>query len=280
LGKVHGPKEQWSVCAILEFLLLIARDVESTMQSSEGNSDPTGEALKRALSRAAGKNATDPARERFERIEALRIRLSQDHNILGITDFGAGTRDSKRTEAEMNAGVKRTAAVSQAVLASCPERWGLFLFHLIREVKPERCLELGTCLGISAAYQALALEMNGRGHLYTLEGAPELAAMATTNLRELNMARTTVIPGRFRGSLEVVLAAHGPFDYAFIDGHHDEKATVEYFELILPQLSAGAILLFDDITWSAGMARAWRTIREHPRISYSSDLTSMGIVRI
>jgi predicted O-methyltransferase YrrM len=262
----------------LGILQLMARDIRSVAQSGEGNSDPTGEALKRALSRAA--SATDPARGRIESIEAMRIRLSLDHRILEIIDFGAGTPESNWTEAEMNAGVKRTAMVSQAVLASCPERWGLFLFHLIREVKPERCLELGTGLGVSAAYQALALEMNGRGHLYTLEGALELAAMAVTNLRELDLARATVIPGRFRGNLEKVLEAHGLFDYAFIDGHHDEKATVEYFELILPRLSAGAILVFDDIAWSAGMARAWRTIREHPRISYSSDLTSTGIVRI
>jgi len=264
----------------LEVLELMARGVKSTVRSSEENSDPTDEALKRALSRTAGKNATDPARGRVERIEAMRTRLSQDHSILEITDFGAGTPEPKWTGAEMNAGIKRTATVSQAVLASCPERWGLFLFHLIREVKPERCLELGTCLGVSAAYQALALEMNDRGHLYTLEGAPELAAMAATNLRALDIARATVVPGRFRDSLETVLEANELFDYVFIDGHHDEKATVEYFELIRPRLSVGALLVFDDIAWSAGMTRAWRTIREHPRISYSSDLISMGIVRI
>jgi predicted O-methyltransferase YrrM len=267
------------VCAISKFCKLTARDVKSIVRSSEGNLDPTGETLKRALSRAATKNATDP-RGRMERIEAMRIRLSQDHSTYEITDLDARTPESKWTDVEMNKGVKRTATVSRAVLASCPERWGLFLFHLIREVKPERCLELGTCLGVSAAYQALALEINGHGHLYTLEGLPELAAMAATNLRELDMARATVIPGRFRGSLEKVLEVNGLFNYAYIDGHHDEKATVEYFELILPRLSAGAILVFDDITWSAGMARAWRTIRDHPHVSYSSDLTSRGIVRI
>jgi len=104
--------------------------------------------------------------------------------------------------------------------------------------------------------------------------------MAATNLRALDIARATVVPGRFRDSLETVLEANELFDYVFIDGHHDEKATVEYFELIRPRLSVGALLVFDDIAWSAGMTRAWRTIREHPRISYSSDLISMGIVRI
>jgi predicted O-methyltransferase YrrM len=43
-------------------------------------------------------------------------------------------------------------------------------------------------------------------------------------------------------------------DFAFIDGHHDERATVAYFQQMKPSLSPGAVVLFYDIKWSSGMA--------------------------
>ncbi len=46
---------------------------------------------------------------------------------------------------------------------------GEFLYGLVRVTKPERILETGTNLGISAAFMALGLEQNGSGYLTTIE---------------------------------------------------------------------------------------------------------------
>ena len=89
---------------------------------------------------------------------------------------------------------------------------------------------MGTAVGISAAYQAAALALNGRGTFTTLEGAEPLADI-----------------GRFEDTLDAVLERRRPVDYVFVDGRHDRQATLAYFEQTIPFLAETAFLIFDDI---------------------------------
>ena len=162
-------------------------------------------------------------------------------------------------------------------VASKPYRSALLLFKLVRAYRPERCLELGTCLGISAAYQTAALELNGAGRLVTLEGDGARADLARTHLKDLGFERFQVVTGRFQDTLDDVLEMHSPVDFAFIDGHHEERATVSYFEAIRPRLSDGAVVVLDDISWSAGMKRAWDVVRHHPNVKAAVDLYGVGL---
>jgi len=151
------------------------------------------------------------------------------------------------------------------------------LFKFIREFRPSVCLELGTCLGISASYHAAALELNNHGKIVTLEGSESLASLARENFERLGLKRVTVVVGRFQDTLEEVLRRQAPIDFVFIDGHHDEHATLAYFEKIFPFLSEDAVLVLDDISWSNGMKRAWKTIVSNKRINISVDLFNVGV---
>ncbi len=165
--------------------------------------------------------------------------------------------------------------------SSMPYRWALLLLKLVRTLQPSTCLELGTCVGISAAYQAVALELNQRGRLITLDGAAPLAHIAHQNLDLLGLTqRLTVKVGRFSDTLGSVLREHSPVDLVFIDGHHDRQATLDYFEQIYPHLSPSAVLLCDDIHWSPGMLQAWQTISGDRRHILSIDLQQIGICRV
>ena len=42
---------------------------------------------------------------------------------------------------------------------------GSILFRLIRNLEPSSCVELGSCVGISASYQAGALSLNKKGQI-------------------------------------------------------------------------------------------------------------------
>ncbi len=161
--------------------------------------------------------------------------------------------------------------------ASKTPRWSLLLFEIVRACRPARCLELGTCLGISAAYQAAALQLNGRGSLLSLEGSEPRARLAQENLSKLALDNATVVTGRFQDVLPEVLEEHAPFDHVFIDGHHQEDATLAYFDQIAPCLSPGAIVVLDDIGWSAGMQRAWQAVRARRGVSASIDLFLVGV---
>lgn len=94
---------------------------------------------------------------------------------------------------------------------SVNRRLALILYGLVREFMPRHAVEMGSSVGISGSYQATALRHAGAGRLLVLEGTPDLAAVASETHAELG--------------LDVE-----------IDGHHDGRATVEYFEQILPTL--------------------------------------------
>ena len=74
-----------------------------------------------------------------------------------------------------------------------------------------------------------------------------------------------------------MIAQAAPVDYAFIDGHHDEQATLDYFEQLLPHLAPRALLVFDDVDWSDGMKRAWQKIQADPRVAISIETRTLGL---
>ena len=87
-----------------------------------------------------------------------------------------------------------------------------------------------------------------------------------------------VVADRFQDVLDKVLNESRPVDFAFIDGHHDENATMRYFDQLIPFLAnQGVVLVFDDISWSPGMKKAWKKIKVDERVKFSVDLRKVGI---
>ncbi len=202
--------------------------------------------------------------------------LGLDSSIATI-DYGAGKRGSNRAREDMIEGIRATARVADICGASASAFWATVLFELIRKLQPSSCVELGSCVGISASYQAAALRVNGKGSLQTIEGSPEIARIAQETIHSLNMTNASVVVGVFHETLRGVLESSKPIDFFFNDGHHDHDATIEYFQEALPSLSNDAVVVFDDIHWSRGMTKAWREIQDHERVFASIDLQRMGI---
>lgn len=239
---------------------------------------PAGSRVASALQRALDGPADRAQKNWFDKIETLRTTLESDSTSLSITDYGAGSSHDDRSEEQMEEGVIVHKTVSDMCRASKPSFWASILFELIREYQPDSGLELGTCLGISAAYQTSAMELNGSGSFLTLEGADSLAAVSAANLKQLGLDhRVSVLTGRFSDTLASAIEQMEPIGYAFIDGHHDEHATVEYFEQLLPHLAEQSVLVFDDTSWTEGMKRAWQTITAHDSVGLAVDLGALGI---
>lgn len=214
----------------------------------------------------------------IDQIESLRQELNNSTTEISIVDYGAGLPNLHPADEVMHQGRVTTRSVGEVCQTNSKSRsWSLLLFQLIREFKPSVCIELGTCLGISTAYQAAALKLNQQGKIITLEGAESLASLANQNFQTLDLDNVSVVMGRFQDTLSNVLNEQGPIDCAFIDGHHDEKATIAYFWQIYPFLTKSAVLVFDDISWSKGMQRAWNTIEADQRVGISINLSNIGI---
>lgn len=210
-------------------------------------------------------------------IERRRSFLLSSNEKIALVDYGAGSSSSNRTREEMERGVSSTEEIAKITRASKPQFWATVLFKLIRKLKPLSCVELGSCVGVSASYQASALNMNGRGTLVTLEGSPEIANVARETLESLGIKNTSVVKGPFHETLAGVLEAAKPIDFLFNDGHHDHDAVMQYFNEAVPFLSHTAVIVFDDISWSPGMRKAWAEIQRDERVSATIDLRSIGI---
>ena len=238
----------------------------------------TNPALRRAFERAATHALSADERRRIAEIAALRAQLDASSEKIDVLDFGAGSSQTGwRTPDEMTHGVTVPLSIADCSRASKDDLWGTLLFMIVRETGARRGLELGTNLGISAAYQAAAMQLNGGGLFVTCEGAPALADRARKNFEHLGLDNVRVVTGRFADTLPEVCRTQGPFDYVFIDGHHDGDATLEYYRQILPHTVAGAIFAFDDIDYSAGMRSAWDRLRGDTAVKHPVEFPRFGI---
>lgn len=246
-------------------LKIRARRKAAILCQSEGNMRLLGEALSEAL------HETFSADEEkwIRKIEKLRQVLYASKEILSIRDFEAA--HSGKTE------IEKISVGDVSSGGSNPYLWSLILFKLVRKFKPAFCLELGTCVGISSSFQAAALKINSSGRILTMDGAKELTEFSKKNFSALNLDNIIAVSGRFQDILVDQLKKYKKVDYALIDGHHDEKATLIYFEQILPFLTEQAVIIFDDISWSDGMKKAWATITADKRIKIAVDLNKLGI---
>ena len=239
-----------------------------------------GRLVRNPMLAALARRATGPERTHIARIEGLRGELEASAAVLERVDFGAGER-VPLSDVTHHAGVTVTQTVGDFCRrSSVSPLWSRLLFHLVRETRPAHGLELGTALGISAAYQGAALELNGHGRLVTIEGAAPLAEIARRNLERLGISRVEVVRGRFVEALPAVLDGLRPLDYAYLDGHHDGRATLEYFEMLLDAVDGPAVLVFDDIGISTGMRRAWEAIGRHPRVALAVSLRKLGVCEV
>jgi predicted O-methyltransferase YrrM len=135
-------------------------------------------------------------------------------------------------------------------------------------------LELGTSLGLSTAYLAAAAPA---AKLYTIEGSPAIAKKAKANLDDLHLD-VHLLSGNFDTVLPLLLADIPPPGLVFIDGNHRLEPTLRYFHLLMQYASRPAILIFDDIHWSAEMEQAWAEIKADPRVGVTIDLFFLGFV--
>jgi predicted O-methyltransferase YrrM len=240
--------------------------------------DPTSRAVAKALRTTAVGRIPREEREWIGRIEARRRQLAADET--GVAPgFQPG---AKGRSATWLASIEEPVPIwAIARMFSVPPAWGVFQLRLARELAPASCIELGTGLGLSTAYQAAALELNAAGTLATLEGAQGWAAIAAEGLSALGLAqRAEVRLGPIDDTLPDVARQMAPIDYAFLDADHSQEATLEHFEVILPHLSPRAVVLLDDITRDDEMRRAWRAISRRNYVSTSLPLGRMGVVVI
>ncbi len=200
----------------------------------------------------------------YNKVENLKKELLKDNRTVEIKDLGAGSAVSTSN--------RRT--VSQITrYSSKSTKHGRLLYRLVNYFKPETVLELGTSLGLSSAYMALA---NSNSKIITVEGCPNVSAIAADNFKKLSINNIELLTGNFDEVLPEVIQSVKKLDLVFIDGNHREDPTKQYFEQCLTKATNETIFVFDDIHWSDGMENAWHYVQNHNSVSLTIDIFYMG----
>lgn len=199
----------------------------------------------------------------FEKIEQLRNIISKNQTYFTRTDMGAGMQTTKTTPANLlkQSSIGRTK--------------GEMLFRIIKWFEPNTILELGTNLGISAAYMA---SVNTDTRVKTLEGDPYLVNLAKEHFNILSLNNIEVIEGDFLKSLGEIVHNKEVYDVFYVDGNHAKTPTLQYLDTILKLSTQKYLIIFDDIYWSKEMAETWILIKSKNNFNLILDLYHWGIV--
>jgi predicted O-methyltransferase YrrM len=234
--------------------------------------------LEPALRVLLGEAPAPQARALANRLERWRAALSARPEVYRYAYDERAAQPVRWPDDAARADGEEVSLRWLASAASVPERWGLFLHMCAQGIGARTVLELGAGTGMSGAYLAAASCVES---LLSLEGSPPLARVAAETLAQVS-DRARVVEGAFEAELPRVLAglhADGRrLDLAYIDGHHDEVATLAYLAALRPHLRRGALVVLDDIRLWRGMWEAWGRARTLPGVAVAIDTGRFGLL--
>lgn len=121
---------------------------------------------------------------------------------------------------------------------------GKLLSMISKMINPTNILEIGTYTGFSALCFAEGLKKDGT--LITIDINEELEEFTQKNFDDSPYKNN--IEYIIGNALEVIPTLNKKFDLIFIDA--DKSNYINYFNLILPLMNSGGVILADNVLWS------------------------------
>lgn len=206
----------------------------------------------------------------YEQLKSYRKSLLENKSTIEVTDFGAGSRVFKSNTREISK-IAQTAGITT--------KNAELLFRIVRYFQPKSILEIGTSLGLATSALSIG---NDKAKIITLEGCPNTQKQAQVQLQSQeqnsNFQNIEFINTEFSSYFKTLNLSPITHHLIYFDGNHSKKATLDYFEALLPTNSNDSVWIFDDIHWSADMEEAWEIIKNHPKVSVTIDTFQWGIV--
>jgi predicted O-methyltransferase YrrM len=174
---------------------------------------------------------------------------------------------------EHKAAVERSG--EQFSLGAIGYAEGMYLYTVVRTLRPQVAVETGVANGFSTAFLLQALDANGEGRLHSIDlprevgrayepgtfyegegraGIPpgsEPGWLVPEQLRK----RWTLILGRSQEELPPLLDRLGTIDFFMHDSEHSFDCMWFEFNAAWPRLREGGVLVSDDVNSTAAFAR-------------------------
>lgn len=122
----------------------------------------------------------------------------------------------------------------------------MLLRILVEASRARRGVEVGAATGFGAMHMGLGFERTG-GKLISVEIDPRFARATRENIAQMGLDQTcSVAEG---DALQILPKLQGQFDFVFIDAA--KRDYYKYLKAIEPKLTAGAIVVADNVIVSA-----------------------------
>ncbi len=121
---------------------------------------------------------------------------------------------------------------------------GRVLSLLSKLIRPQHILEIGTYTGYASLCLAEGLQENGT--LDTIDNNEELYDLQRKYF-DLSEWKSRITQ-HLGNALEIIPTLNKKFDLVFIDA--DKENYINYFEMIVPMMNKGGIILSDNVLWS------------------------------
>ena len=121
---------------------------------------------------------------------------------------------------------------------------GRVLSMLSKLIRPVNVLEIGTYTGYSALCLCEGMQENGQ--LHTIDIKEELVDFQRKHFNKSPWGKQIV--QHLGEAVAIIPTLDIKFDLVFIDA--DKENYLNYFELILPKMNKGGIILSDNVLWS------------------------------
>lgn len=121
---------------------------------------------------------------------------------------------------------------------------GRVLSILAKLIRPLTILEIGTYTGYSALCLCEGMQENGT--LHTIDIKEELVDFQRKHFDKSPWGKQII--QHLGEAIDIIPAIEAKFDLVFIDA--DKENYLNYYELILPKMNKGGIILSDNVLWS------------------------------
>jgi len=239
------------------------------MRASETSRRPTirSRTVKRTLYRAV-RSARHPRRA----VEHRRIRAEVARHLGGRAALSAYEREVRESGLRKHLFEKAREHQEQVggsghTLGAIGYAEGVYLYAIMRQLRPEVAVETGVANGFSTAFSLLALEKNGAGHLHSVdlprevgrdygegtfyegEGRAGIPSGSESGwlIPPALKRRWTLVLGRTQDELPPLLDRLGTVDSFMHDSEHSFDCMWFEFNEAWPHLREGGILVSDDV---------------------------------
>lgn len=120
---------------------------------------------------------------------------------------------------------------------------GELLKLLVKISGAKRIIEIGSFTGYSSTCMALGLPEDG--HIDALEINDELEDLMRGGWQRAGVEDKISL--HIGDAVETLKSLEGPYDLVFMDAN--KRQYVEYYELVLPLLKSGGLIIADDVLW-------------------------------